>query len=121
LTEKLEKSRNTHGVYIDICIQEHLSEKLLALCRADPPDYLERLYPHLVPDYANELDPLFTSRIRNKAKQAGGRSAYQRVCDLIRHYIKACGKSGAGEIIKELLEAHRRQPAFVDELGRIKM
>jgi hypothetical protein len=120
LIENLEKKPYTSQAYIDICVHEHLDERLLELCR-ERPNHLAELYPHLVPQYAEELAPLFTARIVSGAKAAGGRNEYHSVCELIGHYIKACGKQGAETLIAELRETYRRRPAFVDELERIKV
>jgi hypothetical protein len=118
LIKNLENTGYTGQVYIDICVHEHFWEKLLALCQKKP-DYLVELYPHLVPQYAAELAPLFTARIRKDAQNAGDRGSYRQVCEFIRHYIKVCGKPEAKKLIAELRETYRRRPAFVDELGRI--
>jgi hypothetical protein len=118
LIETLESTRYTSQVYIDICIYEHFREKLLAICKKKPA-YLIELYPHLVPQYAAELAPIFTAGIRKAAAAAGGRSGYQQVCKYIRHYIKACGKPDAKKLVAKLRETYCRRTAFLDELRKI--
>jgi hypothetical protein len=118
LIEKLEKARDALKIYIDICIHERFLERLLAVCQKQP-YYLTALYPHLVPQYAAELSPVFSASVRKSAGTADNRSNYQEVCKLIRHYMKACGKQDANKLIEELRETYRRRPAFIDELGKI--
>ena len=87
-------------------------------CKADPSSVV-RLYPHLIPKFADELDTIFTAYIKWKATHAGNRHGYKEACGIISHYLKACGKAKAKIIISELLDAYSHRPAFIDELNSI--
>jgi hypothetical protein len=120
LLKPMEDGRYSSQIYIDICIHEHFDERLLGVCKKWP-ERLVELYPRLIPKYAADLAPVFTANIVKGAQSAGDRGAYQKVCELIRHYIKACGKPGAKKLTAELRETYCRRPAFIDELGKIKV
>jgi len=117
IVEVLENSKET-GVYVKIIIHEKLKQKLLEYCYK----YISSVnsyYTHLLPEYKKEVGALFIMYIRNRAQAANNRNGYRDVCDIIRNYIKACGKS-AYAIRDELALKHARQPAFLDELRKIK-
>ena len=118
---RLLSDLDTHkrGVYVKILIAEDLKPSLMEYCRRNICSLTE-LYRYLLPDYEHELLPLFEALIRKSASAASNRSAYQSVCEIIRHFKKACGDAGAFAIINELLETYKRRPAFVDELRKIK-
>jgi hypothetical protein len=120
ILEKLEKSSHKYGVYIQICIHEHLQEKLLAYCRENHSSAVE-LYPHLIPKFSDELNEIFMAYIRQEAIRASNRHEYKAVTGIIKHQVKACGKEKAKFIIAELLAAYPRRPAFIDELNKIKV
>jgi len=52
------------------------------------------------------------------AERANSRSGYRGVCDVIRHYRKACGNV-AYALCKELSMRYGGRPAFVDELSKV--
>jgi hypothetical protein len=110
---------NNNDTYIKILVSEHLQERLMNHCRKNPFS-VTKLYPHLLPEYRQDVDALFTQYIRPKAEHASTRGMYQDVCNIIREYAEACGKKNAKNILLELQEKYRRQPAFLDELGKIK-
>ena len=120
LLEDLERERYQQRVYVAICVEERLGEKLLAVCRRDPQQTVA-LYPHLIPQYAGDLDAVFRALIKKEAERSGNREAYRRVCGTLEHYVKACGTTGAKETIAELLAVYRKRPAFVDELHKLNI
>jgi hypothetical protein len=74
-----------------------------------------------LPEHSSDVDQIFLQYIRLCAQQASNRDAYRNVCGIIEFYAKACGKKNATAVIQELREQHRRQPAFLDELTRVKI
>jgi hypothetical protein len=118
LLRKMESGKGGHKNYVQILIHEHLQERILNYCRKAHSE-IKRLYPHLLPEYRDDVDALFLEYIRYCAKAASSRGAYHTVCEIISEYKKACGPAQADSIIAELREQHPRQPAFLDELKRI--
>ena len=108
------------GVYLKILIEEGLKRLLLAYCRQKPWS-LPRLYQHLIPDYANEISPLFEKLIRLEAERAPDRKGYRAVCEIIRSFMRACDESAARVLIGELFETYKKRPAFIDELKKINI
>jgi len=61
---------------------------------------------------------LFVEYIRKSAAAANNRNNYRDVCELLRHYKKACG--GAAYRMRDELEVtYAKRPAFLDELRKI--
>jgi len=109
--------RNNSGVYVKILVAEGLKPGIMEYCRKFPLS-LTDLYKHLVPDYKDEIQVLFTELIRSSVARASDRARYHDVCGIIKHFRKACGKTPASEIISELMETYKKRPAFVDELKK---
>jgi hypothetical protein len=118
LLPKLNSRTHYGGIYLKVLIHEKLKAQTLEYCKKYPHSLID-LYPHLLPEYKADLDGMFTKSIMDSASYAANRKAYAGVCDIIRHYAKACGHEGARTIRRKLLEKHCRQPAFVDELKKI--
>ncbi|MDR1619584.1 MAG: SWIM zinc finger family protein [Clostridiales bacterium] len=116
----LEHGRYRHHAYVQLLVAEKLYDRLLRYCREYPPA-LERLYPHLIPAYQKELDPLFAAYIRRQAEQANGRKQYQKLCGLMRHYQKACGAVSAKALKRDLMATYPRRRAMMEELDSLKM
>jgi hypothetical protein len=104
--------------YVNICINEHLTDNLLDYCKEEPSEIV-KLYPHLVPKYVREVETLFLSLINRYANLASNRNAYHEVCAIISAYKRACGKKAAQDVVTQLQREHSRQPAFLDELSRV--
>lgn len=104
-------------VYVKILIAENLKDLLLAYCRQKTWMLLS-LYEHLIPDYTNEMVPLFQELIMKEADMASDRKSYRAVCEIIRHFRGACGNFPAKEMIGGLLDTYKKRPAFVDELKK---
>lgn len=106
-------------IYVKILVHEHLAERILRYCQKNNSE-ITKLYKHLLPEHSSAVEQIFLQYIRSRAQQASNRTAYHEVCGTIGSYAKACGKKGAEAVIQELREQHRRQPAFLDELTRVK-
>ena len=76
-------------------------------------------YEHLLPEYRDEVGLLFLTYIKKRAQEVSNRNGYREVCDIIRSYVKACGKE-AYVVREELMGRHVRQPAFLDELRKVR-
>jgi len=110
--------KDHRGVYVKILIHEKLKIRLLDYCKQNI-YYITELYPHLLPECKTDVGTIFLKYIRHQAAGASDRGMYRKVCDLIRHYKKACG-SVALEIRDELTIQYPKRPAFLDELGKVK-
>jgi hypothetical protein len=116
----MEKDRYARSdIYVKILIQEHLTDRILRYCQKYNSSITE-LYKHLLPEHSSDVEQIFLQYIRSCAQEASSRGAYNKVCGIIEYYAKARGKKRAEAIIQELREQHRRQPAFLDELTRVK-
>jgi hypothetical protein len=116
----MEKDRYARSdTYVKILVHERLTGRILRYCQKHNSAIIE-LYRHLLPEHSSDVEQLFLQYIRLGAQQASNRNAYNSVCGIIEHYAKACGKKSAEALIQELREQHPRQPAFLDELNRVK-
>lgn len=107
-----------HYVYAQILVEEHDTKRLLAYVQREPA-LIERYYPHLVDEYMVEVTGLFLEHIRSAAVRSSKRADYQGVCRIIRMLQKAGGENEAKDIIRELLDAYPRRPAFREELMKL--
>ena len=117
IIKDLEDSKQ-NSVYVSILIHEGLKSRLLDYCKKYV-SAIDSYYEHLLPEYKNEIGLLFVEYIRKRAAVANSRNNYRDVCDLIRHYKKACGEV-ANRISDELTAIYVKRPAFVDELRKIR-
>ena len=113
-----EFDERSDRVYVKILIEEGLKQLLLAYCRQKPWS-LPGLYRHLIPDYADEISPLFEKLIRLEAGRASDRKGYRTVCGIIQNYMHACGESATRVLITDLFVTYKKRPAFVDELKKV--
>ena len=107
-------------IYVKILIHEKMKPELLAYCKKYLA-YFPRYYLHLLPDYQDEVNKIFVELLRKKSAEAGSRSAYKEVCDLIEKYAKACGNENALNLIRELKLTYVKRSAFIDELGKLNI
>ena len=108
------------NIYTQILIHEKMKPELLEYCKKYFA-YFPRYYQHLLPEYQDEVNDLFLKLLRKKSAEAGSRSAYKEVCDLIEAYAQACGNENASNIIQELKLTYVKRPAFIDELGKLNI
>ncbi|MCL2815670.1 MAG: SWIM zinc finger family protein [Oscillospiraceae bacterium] len=107
-------------IYTDILIHEKMKPELLEYC-AKHISTITEFHSHLLPDYKNEVNEIFTAYLKKSASQASDRRQYSEVCALIKKYAKICGKKNASEIIQEFKSLYAKRPAFVDELRKMEM
>ncbi len=119
ILNEFEKSTYQREVYIQILIEENLTERILHYCQRNPQSVIQ-LHKYLVKDYMGELNDLFVTLIRTTAKEVSNRSGYKKVCGVIKLYQKVCGDISAHRIISEMKQSYPRRPAFLDELAKIK-
>lgn len=119
LQDVLEKTASkSSGVYVEILIHENLKSLLLEYCKINTRAIVAN-YPHLLPEYKNDIGVIFVKYITESAVHADNRSRYRDVCGIIKHYKKACGSSAADELRDQLSAKHAKRPAFLDELRKI--
>jgi len=112
------KNSRERNIYVDILVHEKKKYHLLEYCET----YISavvKLYSHLLPEYIFEVEMLFLEYIRKEAERASERKGYGDVCEIIKHYKKACGSQKANEIKDELIQRYSKRPAFVDELRKV--
>ncbi|WP_240377172.1 cut8/STS1 family protein [Bacillus piscicola] len=107
------------STYEEILIEEGLTAELLESCKKTLLA-IEHLYPYLVEEYPEAVNELFIKHIKEEADRSTERKQYRQVCKTIRLYQKACGTDPAQTLIEELKDTHKRRPAFLDELNKIK-
>jgi hypothetical protein len=104
--------------YIKILIHEKLKPLILEYCKKHN-DTITSYYEHLLPEYKNDVDFMFTKYIKERAKFANTRSHYSSVCEILKIYKKACGQKTAYAVRDELAKEYARRPAFLDELNKL--
>ena len=107
------------SAYVSILIQEGLTAQLLSYCQAHVLTITE-YYPYLIKDYLKEVNDLFIQYINQSADEATDRKKYRKVCTLIKTYKKACGTIHSHQLITDLRGRHKKRPAFLEELARIR-
>jgi hypothetical protein len=108
------------NIYTRILILENMKAELLEYCKKYTA-YFTRYYLHLLPDFQDDVNQIFLTLLRKKSAEAGSRSGYKDVCDLIEKYAKACGNENAYSIIRELKLTYPKRPAFIDELEKLNI
>lgn len=108
------------SIYPEILIHEKMKPELLEYCKARKNSIIE-YHKHFLPDYKDEANEIFKEYLQHRAANAGDRKQYSEVCDIIKIYAKACGKKNADEIIRDFKRQNVKRPAFIDELGKIKI
>jgi len=107
-------------IYTKILLHEKMFPELLEYCKNNMARITE-YHKYLLPGYKEDVSEIFSAYIRKSASQAFDRRLYAEVCEIIKKYAKACGKTKATEIISELKTQYAKRPAFVDELKKIKL
>ena len=111
--------KQNYGTYLKIIVCEKLTAPLLAHCERNKRDISEYA-SLLVPEYSQKVEKIFSEYIFESAKRSCSRGDYKAVCSIIKAY-KSYYPGGASEIIAALTANHKRQPAFLDELGKVKV
>ena len=75
----------------------------------------------LAPKYRVDVQELFVARISEQATLAANRKMYQEVCQKLRQFIEAGYEDEATELINVFRSTYSRRPAFIDELGKVKL
>ena len=120
LQDVLEKSENNNwgNIYVDILIHENLKSRLLEYCKKHI-HTIKSYYTHLLPEYINDVGTIFMQYIHDRAKDAGSRSHYRNICELLKDYKKACGNEAMYKLRDELKEKYSKRPTFLDELNEL--
>ena len=108
------------SIYTEILIHENMKPELLEYCK-NSEQTIVNYYQHLLPDYKDEVNEIFKEYLMRTASQASDRGKYKEVCGLIKKYAKVCGNQNAIEIVREFKSQYVKRPAFIDELGKIKI
>jgi hypothetical protein len=107
------------GIYVQILIHEQKKILLLAYAKKHINEIVG-LHLHLLPEYKSEVADMLRQHILKSAAAASDRKMYQRVCEVIKVFRKACGSEGAIDVRDELLRLYPKRPAFADELRKVK-
>jgi uncharacterized Rossmann fold enzyme len=119
IVDEFGRQKDQPSTYVSILIQEDLKEELLRYCQHNKLVITE-YYPYIIKDYPNEVNDVFSQYINQSADEATDRKKYRKVCALIKTYKKACGTIASHHLITELRDKHKRRPAFLEELARIR-
>lgn len=105
-------------LYVNILINEGMTEKLLDHCRSNLHE-IETLYPHLIEQHPHEVNEVFISYIYHLIQSANGRKQYKGACSKIKKFKKALGAEAAASLIEEIKFTYPKRPALLDELAKI--
>ncbi|MEH7095371.1 hypothetical protein [Neobacillus vireti] len=119
IVDEFGRQKYQPSTYVSILIQENLKAELLRYCQQNHLVITE-YYPYIIKDYPNEVNDVFSQYINQSADEATDRKKYRKVCAMIKSYKKACGPMASHHLITELREKHKRRPAFLEELARIR-
>jgi len=115
----LKKNRD-NGYIPWIYIQEKMFDRLLTYVQNDPhPSIISEYDKYLIPSFASEIADLYETTIRKLSKQGSGRKDYAECCRWLRRLRKLGEKDRVTILIKELVSANPRKPAFLDELRKV--
>ncbi|MFE8700667.1 SWIM zinc finger domain-containing protein [Cytobacillus sp. FJAT-54145] len=115
-----EKERYPSSAYLEILKEERLYEKILQYCN-NHLSSIQHLYPYLIEDYFEETNLLYLKFIESESANANERRKYRNVCKLIKSYKKVFGETNTALLIRKLMTLNVKRPAFIDELGKIKI
>ncbi|OAS19720.1 hypothetical protein [Paenibacillus oryzisoli] len=121
ILNELEHSRGwqTESLYRRLLTQEKETERLLHYVQKYN-IYITEYYPYLVDEYGEEVHDLFVRYILRESADSTNRNQYRKVCQLVRHMIKAVGGDRAEKVVGQLRLAYPKRVAFIDELDKIK-
>ncbi len=120
LLEQLQKGWQGNRIYLKILIDEGLKSRLLTYVEKHP-NSVVGLYKYLIPEYAADVEWVFSNYILSQAQAASDRSGYRHICGLIKVYSDACGEKLANEMRGSLCGAYPRRPVFLDELKKMRL
>ncbi|OMF25620.1 hypothetical protein BK133_21250 [Paenibacillus sp. FSL H8-0548] len=113
-----DRNWNTASLYTRVLVEEKETLRILKYVH-EHKHTLMNYYPHLISEHAEEVFLLFTQVISEETAQSSNRSQYRRVCEIIRHLIKAGGGVHAKRIIEQLCLTYPNRPALMDELKKL--
>jgi hypothetical protein len=119
LWELDDGTHHRQGIYVQILIHEQKKPLLLAYAKKHINEIVG-LHAHLLPEYKSEVADMLRQHILKSAAAASDRKMYQRVCETIKVFHKACGSEDAIDVRDELLRRYPKRPAFVDEMRKVK-
>jgi hypothetical protein len=119
ILQSFENRKHVPSTYVEILKTENLTDKLLEYCRMEPSS-IQKLYPHLIKNYKDEVNAIFKTYIEIASERANDRKKYKQVCSIIKIYMKACDISSALQLMDELKERNKKRPAFLDELEKLE-
>ncbi|MGO4499629.1 hypothetical protein AB4114_27450 [Paenibacillus sp. 2RAB27] len=120
ILNELELSRGwqTDALYRRLLTEEKEIQRLLHYVQKNN-SYVVEYYQFLIDEYAEEVYDLFVTYITKEAANATNRNQYKKVCQLIRHMIKANGVDRAEELVQHFRLKYPNRSAFLDELDKI--
>ncbi len=114
-----ESGRHPSATYPQILIVEKDFDRLMAICRKNHSCIAE--YGALFPEaYKQEVHQIYHDYVLAKAKTASDRRMYKDVCQTLQGLRGVCGKTAMNHLVLRIKAEHLRQPAFLDELGKLK-
>ncbi len=126
LTEIIDKIKRKNKKYNDfqllnnIYIEENMFKELLEEVKIYP-DTIRYYYKYLLEDFSEGVYLLYREYILEEAKHITDRKKYRALCKIIKELVKINGKDEARSIIEYLSKEYVKRPAFLDELGKVKV
>lgn len=81
--------------------------------------HIELYGEQLAAKYPEEVYSIYEEYILDEAQKATDRGKYKRVCNIIKSFANAVGKTQAIALIEHLCEDYPRRPAMLDELSKL--
>jgi hypothetical protein len=103
-----------------ILVEERLAARLMAFCQKHP-ERLAALHKLLLPEFEEETCAIFESQIKVEALKATTRAQYASVCALVEDFAKAFGKQSGERVLRGLMSAYNKRPAFKEELRKLSI
>ncbi|MBS4041409.1 MAG: hypothetical protein KGZ81_12520, partial [Flavobacteriales bacterium] len=118
---ELKNSKDWHvrRIYLKLITEEKDLDAILEHAKGNTSS-IEEYAEMLQEKYKDEVIEIYEKHIKASADAASNRSAYKRVCGILRGYKKIAGVDNQVNLINQLMALHKKRPAFIDELSKIK-
>ncbi|MEG1009478.1 MAG: hypothetical protein RSF67_06690 [Clostridia bacterium] len=112
-------SYRSKGVYLKLIEAENDLDEIMEVVRKSHIN-IEQYAKILINKFEDEVTKIYQDYIREQARIATDRKAYNRVCKIIKRYLDITSYEKQEYIINELQNLYNKRPAFLDELSKIK-
>ncbi len=113
----LDEVRMCGAVYLTICEEEQLLDRLLACC-FEQRHLIETYYPLLQKSYPEKAKQAYKEFIMDIAVNATNRKKYKKIGYKLKDFAEAGGREESLELIRILKEQYPKRTAMLDELDK---